>query len=146
MTPRPIHESDRERIRSMGLRVTEPRLEILAAFSRDRAISLEDVRARLQGRTSADTATIYRTVAAFERGGLLHCLRVDGIQRYFLCEHPHAEHAPEESHDDVSVSYCRGCGRIRESHRHHAPVHGDVVSCREERILRTCEDCSAMPG
>lgn len=139
---RPSAESDREKIRSIGLRATEPRLEILAVFSPEYAVSLEDVRARLQGRTSADTATVYRTVAAFERAGLLHCLRVDGAQRYFLCEHPHALSSSDGSHEDVSVSYCRGCGRVRESHHHHA-AEGEVVSCREERVLRSCADCPA---
>lgn len=59
--------SDRDKIRSIGLRATEPRMEILAVFSRDRALGLEDVRSRLRDGSRADTATIYRTVAAFER-------------------------------------------------------------------------------
>jgi Fur family ferric uptake transcriptional regulator len=59
------------RLKSAGLRVTQPRLAILAALvKRAEPASIEQIHAEL-GRSRCDLVTVYRCMAAFEEIGLV---------------------------------------------------------------------------
>lgn len=59
------------RLKSAGLRVTQPRMTILEALCRQHSpVSIEHLHAGLPP-GSCDLVTVYRCMAAFERGGLV---------------------------------------------------------------------------
>jgi len=59
------------KLKSAGLRITQPRLMILAALSRrDQPSSIEQLHADV-GLDSCDLVTVYRCIAAFEEIGLV---------------------------------------------------------------------------
>ena len=59
------------RLKSAGLRITQPRLAILAALcQREHPVSIEQIHADV-GLTTCDLVTVYRCMAAFERIGLV---------------------------------------------------------------------------
>ncbi len=98
-----------ERLREAGLRVTAPRLAILGALEADRSHpNAEQLYAALRdGHPSLSLSTVYKTLEAFLRAGLVRrvatdgSLRVDGV----LKEHDHA--------------YCRACARVFDVDRRH---------------------------
>jgi Fur family ferric uptake transcriptional regulator len=61
------------KLKAAGLRITRPRLTILAALNkRSQPVSIEDLHASLGGRTQGcDLVTVYRCMAAFEEIGLV---------------------------------------------------------------------------
>ena len=83
------------RLKAAGLRITQPRLTILAALIRQgRPTSIELIHDEL-GRKSCDLVTVYRCVAAFEEIGLvrrtyfhngtaLYALRLDDAPHYHI--------------------------------------------------------------
>jgi len=59
------------RLKSAGLRVTQPRMAILEALCRQSSpVSIENLHAGLPA-GACDLVTVYRCMAAFERGGLV---------------------------------------------------------------------------
>ena len=59
------------RLKSAGLRVTQPRMTILEALCRQTSpVSIEQLHAGLPA-GACDLVTVYRCMAAFERGGLV---------------------------------------------------------------------------
>ena len=129
-----------ERLRSVGLKATGPRLAILAALERDRRHpGAEQVHAMLAGsHPSLSLSTVYSTLEAFVRAGLIRKvngsdgrLRVDGTCR----DHDHA--------------VCRDCGMIFDVERSCYPLPQapdclpsglDVVGVRVEYEV-VCETC-----
>jgi len=105
-------ERKAERLKEAGLRVTAPRLTILAALEADRTHpTAEEIHAKLRTRhPSLSLSTVYKTLEAFLAAGLCRrvnaegSLRVDGVPR------PH-DHA-----------VCRGCGRVYDVDRAVCPV------------------------
>lgn len=72
-TQRPASQKElaTARLKSAGLRVTQPRLAILAALSRHEApTSIEQIHAEV-GTAACDLVTVYRCMSAFERIGLV---------------------------------------------------------------------------
>lgn len=70
--PRSQVELATARLKSAGLRVTQPRVAILAALcATEGPISIEKIHERV-GTDSCDLVTIYRCMAAFEKIGLVH--------------------------------------------------------------------------
>lgn len=101
-SPRPAGDAA-ARLRAAGIRVTAPRLALLAELEQNRSHpSPAEVYARLRGRhPSLSLSTVYLTVEAFAKAGLVRRLpardgrlRVDGI----VDPHDHA--------------VCRGCGSV----------------------------------
>ncbi len=92
-----------DRLKRAGLRVTGPRIAILAELEENRTHpGAEDVHRRLAARhPSLSVSTVYLTLETFARAGLVHRLpsrsgrlRVDGT----VSDHDHAT--------------CRGCGTV----------------------------------
>ena len=83
------------KLKSAGLRITKPRLTILAALvQRGRPASIESIHADL-GKRGCDLVTVYRCMAAFEQIGLvrrtffhngtgLYALSLDSAPRYHV--------------------------------------------------------------
>ena len=98
-----------ERLKGSGLRVTAPRLTILAALEADRTHpTAEEIHAKLRTRhPSLSLSTVYKTLEAFLRAGLVRRVATDGSLRVDggLKEHDHA--------------YCRTCGRVFDIDRRH---------------------------
>lgn len=60
------------RLRSAGLRITQPRIAILnALIRREQPASIEQIHNDLKGNTFCDLVTVYRCLAAFEELGLV---------------------------------------------------------------------------
>lgn len=69
--PRSQVELATARLKSAGLRVTQPRVAILAALcSAENPVSIESIHEQI-GAESCDLVTIYRCMAAFEKIGLV---------------------------------------------------------------------------
>lgn len=108
-----MHSQRAVRLREAGLKVTAPRLTILAALEADRSHpNADELFARLRvEHPSLSLSTVYKTLEAFLRAGLCRrvnaegSLRVDGTTRL----HDHA--------------VCRACGAIFDIDRRHAAVH-----------------------
>jgi len=92
-----------ERLREAGLKATGPRLAILGAVeaNRDHPSAEEIYQQLAQHNPSLSLSTVYTTLAAFIRSGLVRKLpEVDGRLRVDGVDKPH-DHA-----------ICRGCGTI----------------------------------
>jgi Fe2+ or Zn2+ uptake regulation protein len=71
-TPPAVHAECAARLRKAGLRVTEPRLALLALLGRcPQPVTIERL-FELMGDDGCDLVTIYRTVSAFEKAGLVY--------------------------------------------------------------------------
>ena len=104
--------SGADRLREVGLKVTGPRLWILAALeTRCSHPSADELFARLRARhPSLSLSTVYKTLEAFLRAGLCRRVNAEGSLRVDGTPHPH-DHA-----------VCRGCGRIFDIDRSHAAL------------------------
>jgi Fur family ferric uptake transcriptional regulator len=94
-------------LRKVGLKVTVPRLKILALFehSKTRHLSAEDVyKALLDTDEDIGLATVYRVLTQFEAAGLLKRHHFEGGHSVF--EVNHGEH-----HDHI---VCLRCGLVSE--------------------------------
>lgn len=94
-------------LRNAGLKVTVPRLKILALFehSKNRHLSAEDVyKLLLEGGEDIGLATVYRVLTQFESAGLLQRHHFEGGHSVF--EINHGKH-----HDHI---VCLRCGAVNE--------------------------------
>jgi Fur family ferric uptake transcriptional regulator len=68
--PSPVEQAAR-RLKAAGLRITQPRMAILAALARhDQPSSIERIHGEV-GSAACDLVTVYRCMAAFERIGIV---------------------------------------------------------------------------
>lgn len=96
-----------EEIRSSGLKVTVPRLQILQLFeqSEERHLTADDVFQRLkEDGSDIGLATVYRVLAQFEQAGLL-------ARNYFDSQKAVYELSDDGHHDHI---ICLDCGRVEE--------------------------------
>lgn len=99
-------------LRDAGLRVTRPRLELLAFLdSQKRPVGIQRIVAHVQG---ANRATVYRMLEVLLNVGLVRACEVGhGHLDYELASLPHHHHA-----------VCVQCGKIEE-----------IAECASERML-----------
>lgn len=93
-------------IRATGARVTQPRVEVLAALLvTGRALTHHEVERRLNRATAIDRVTIYRVLDWLTEQGLAHKIAGDDrVWRYNVAGHVHArEHAHFK---------CNRCGTV----------------------------------
>lgn len=93
-------------LKQNGLRVTDPRREVLEVFTRKQAaISHQDLESALP---EADRVTMYRTLKIFEEKGIIHKAHDDTeVTRYALC----LDHCTEHDHKDDHIHFhCDDCG------------------------------------
>jgi Fe2+ or Zn2+ uptake regulation protein len=97
-------ESQRAILRNAGLRVTQGRLNLVAALRKAaEPVSLEDA-VRLCRRRGGDPATVYRNLQALKDAGLLRVVRGVGRREMF-------ELTREAGHGHAHLS-CTSCGRV----------------------------------
>ena len=99
--------SDPRELKVTGLKVTVPRLKVLALFqhSNERHLTAEDVyRKLLEEHSDIGLATVYRVLTQFEQAGLLVRHHFEGGKAvYELNEGKHHDHL-----------VCLQCGRVEE--------------------------------
>ena len=91
------------RLRASGLRVTEARRGLLRALAGSRVPLAVDEIHRRSGRGKADRVTIYRSLEAFERAGIVRRHPLEKGRSLYALETPGHHH-----HHLV----CRACGAI----------------------------------
>ena len=107
--PSPGHDimSNAQELKTIGLKVTAPRLKILDLFEKStvRHLSAEDVYKMLIGEgLDIGLATVYRVLTQFEQAGLLRRHHFESGKAVFELD--------AESHHDHLV--CIQCGRVEE--------------------------------
>lgn len=130
-----------ERLPERGLRLTPIRLRVLEVFhTARRPLSVAQVYFAL-GQRAADLATVYRTVRAFEKTGLIErvCLS-DGLARYLATFH-------SERHTHAHYLICEVCHDVQMIHeccnkwtREEGPAGFLILGHRLE-IFGICEGC-----
>ncbi len=98
---------DLKHLKSVGLKVTSPRLKVLSLFenSKDRHLSAEDIyKVMLASDEDVGLATVYRVLTQFEQAGLLIRHHFESGKAVF--ELNHGDH-----HDHI---VCIKCGRVEE--------------------------------
>lgn len=129
-------------LRSVGLKVTLPRLKILEMLehSSTRHLSAEDIyRQLMDGGEDIGLATVYRVLTQFESAGLVTRHHFEGGHAVFELE--------RGSHHDHLV--CFSCGRVEEFHdetiekrqRQLAKDHGFRMTEHSLIIYGECEAC-----
>ena len=101
-----MHSPDDD-IKSMGLKVTMPRIRILKLFEKSdvRHLSAEDIYKMLvEEGTDTGLATVYRVLTQFEQAGLL-------VRHHFGSDKAVFELNHGSHHDHV---VCKQCGRVEE--------------------------------
>ena len=101
------HMSNAQDLKTIGLKVTAPRLKILDLFEKSavRHLSAEDVYRLLIGEgLDIGLATVYRVLTQFEQAGLLQRHHFESGKAVFeLCAENHHDHL-----------VCIQCGRVEE--------------------------------
>lgn len=95
-----------ETLRAAGLRMTKKRLGIIQALLEAKSpLSLQDIQSRVEAHSSLrpDYATVFRTVAAMEKLGLVHKVSLQRSCTYYEISDP-------RKHYDHLV--CRRCGQV----------------------------------
>jgi Fe2+ or Zn2+ uptake regulation protein len=118
-TAQKAYETAIARLRTRALRITEPRKAMLRVLSAAPApVSVEDIHLALGG-GAADLVTVYRSIEAFEKAGLVqrHPLE-SGKNLYTLSGLDHHHHI-----------MCRECGRI-----------DDIDGCAAEKFEKAARD------
>jgi Fur family ferric uptake transcriptional regulator len=94
-------------LKEFGFKVTQPRLEILKLFekNKDKHLSPDDVFSKLKSQgSSTGIATVYRVLGQFESAGIINRLKLDNDQvMYELNQGDHHDHI-----------ICVQCGKIQE--------------------------------
>lgn len=102
-----------DRIREVGLRVTDARLLVLQILARSKApLSHRQVAEKLQG--NIDQATTYRNLVKLESSGLIFIAsRVAGIARYAYSNRSNDHCHPHFTCSDCGVTECVPDARLR---------------------------------
>ncbi|MCW5766051.1 MAG: transcriptional repressor [Phycisphaeraceae bacterium] len=141
----------RRALRGAGLRVTSMRLAVLRALAgAPAALAATEIAdaAAAGAQGSADRVTVYRTLAAFEKAGLVHKIDPgDRTFRYSLTDHS-ACRGDHHDHEHPHL-VCDACGLVRCLRGAQVVVHARPGGARvpfrvrsEGVTLRgTCERC-----
>lgn len=135
-------EELRKLLKSVGLKVTASRLEILSLLSSaQKALLVGDIQSRLESRgTKASPSTVYRVLSQFVKAGLLRLYAPLGEEiRYYFYPPSQAEH----------LAVCSSCYRVIELpscpllpvvqqleeggfqvHSHRVEIYGLCASCK----------------
>ena len=94
-----------EQIRSKGLRVTEPRLQLLELLlNTNKALSVEDILQELSNQ-GYDTVTLYRNLDVFDKAGILLRIKNEEGRERFRINEPNVH---------MHVIVCRKCHHTEE--------------------------------
>ncbi|MGQ4004490.1 Fur family transcriptional regulator [Francisellaceae bacterium CB52] len=129
-------------LKEFGFKVTQPRLEILKLFNKnkDKHLSPDDVFSKLKSQgSSTGIATVYRVLGQFESVGIINRLKLENDQvMYELNQGDHHDHI-----------ICIQCNSIQEFYNDEIEelqkrivesVGGEIVD-HSLNIYVTCKDC-----
>ncbi|HET8659587.1 MAG TPA: Fur family transcriptional regulator [Micromonosporaceae bacterium] len=134
-----------ELLRSRGLRVTRPRLAVLAVLAEGGHLEVDDIASRVRARLeSVSTQAVYDVLGALSRAGLARRLEPAGSSARF-------EARAGDNHHHV---VCRSCGEIadvdctvgRAPCLDPAQAHGFEVDEAEVTFWGLCPGCQALRG
>ena len=136
---------DAEDLKSVGLKVTLPRLKILEVLenSPNHHLSVEDIyRQLIEIHEEVGIATIYRVLSQFEESGIVHKLNFENNQAvYELCGVDHHDHLVcvkcdtiIEFQDDV----------IEQHQLQIAKKHGFELTDHSLYLYGLCKDCQKV--
>jgi Fur family ferric uptake transcriptional regulator len=130
-----------ELLTRQNVRVTRPRLEVLAELSRERDdVTAQELWRRLRGRDSqTGLATVYRTLALLADKGIVDTMSHHGPELcYRLCTDAHHHHLVcSNCHRVVEVEQC-GLGTWVETV---TKQHGFVATDHRVEITGLCRAC-----
>jgi len=135
-------EARRERLATLGLRVTPNRLAVLAVFEQaTRALSHADIEAELP--QAIDAVTLYRTLDALAEAGVLSkAVGDDRVSRYALMQQA-------AQHQGHAHFHCDDCGRVyclpAKPPRQPAVPEGFAVAAVDLNVHGQCADCGTQP-
>lgn len=115
-----MKNSTSEQLKSLDLKITEPRKALLEILSQSsKPLDAEDIKKGLKKKNiSADQATIYRILKTFSEKNIVHKIALEeGKSHYELTDRPHHHHI-----------VCTSCGTIL-----------DIEECGIESIEREIE-------
>ncbi len=93
----------RDVLRGAGLRVTAPRLAVLAVISKSKHVDAESIISQVRSELGkVSQQTVYDTLHALTDVGILRCMTPDGGASLYEIEH----------HDNHHHLLCRNCGRL----------------------------------
>jgi len=134
-------------LRSVGFRATTTRVALLSLLAATgKPLSAPMIFSQLP--TSADPATIYRSLHAFEQAGLVRAVQLQaGVVHYEYAQLPHHHHVVL-SLIHISEPTCEECGRVEDvqaacpqavqSHPRFATVSGHTLE-----YSGVCYDCAS---
>ncbi|MBF0256417.1 MAG: transcriptional repressor [Gammaproteobacteria bacterium] len=136
---------DKVDLQQAGLRVTGPRLKVLAVLEahRDNHLSADDVyRILCEANDDVGVATVYRVLSQFESAGMVK-------RQVFSSERAVYELAEEEHHDHM---ICTTCGDVEEFCRAEleqmleqlAEAHGFKPLYHDLNMYGLCRRCQAQ--
>ncbi|CAM3842607.1 ferric iron uptake transcriptional regulator [Paracidovorax anthurii] len=118
-----MNDDDQPRLRGAGLKVTLPRLKIMAIFqtSEQRHLSAEDLyRQLMEQKQEISLATVYRVLGHLEQAGLLRRSSLGSGKAVY-------EFDDGQHHDHL---VCVTCGRVEE-------FHDPVIEERQQRMAQS---------
>ncbi|PJO35587.1 ferric iron uptake transcriptional regulator [Delftia acidovorans] len=142
----PLSSGGEPELRSVGLKATLPRMQVLEIFrqSASRHLHAEDVfRLLAERRAEVGLATVYRVLSQLEAAGLLLRQTFESGKAVFeLNEGPHHDHL-----------ICLQCGRVDEFSNDHiealqhqvAQAHGYRLADHRLALYGHCGACSQLP-
>ncbi len=134
--------SEKEQLRSVGLKVTHPRIRILSLLEEctKSHLSAEEVyRMLIDQEEEIGLATVYRVLTQFEQAGILK-------RHNFETGHSVFELDRGEHHDHL---LCTKCGKVEEFHNHEierlqqqiADKHGFEIMDHSLTLYGICRQC-----
>lgn len=134
--------SEKEQLKSVGLKVTHPRMRILALLEQSELIHLsaETVyRMLLEGEEEIGLATVYRVLTQFEQAGILK-------RHNFETGHSVFELDRGEHHDHL---LCTSCGKVEEFFEDRIEVIQHEIADKYQFVIEdhaltlygVCKDC-----
>src|SRR5882724_1153047 len=103
MKKHPSHDQLKSLLKEKGFKVTPGRLSILSILNKKHIpLSAEDIFKDLKGKKT-DYATVYRTLASFEKAGIIKRVDLHKDEVYFEIVGDHHHHL-----------VCTGCGTIED--------------------------------
>lgn len=128
-------------LKSHKLRVTDGRVDILDFFIRQkRTMALKDLEKEFK---TSDRVTLYRTLSAFTKNGVLHKIPDDsGHATYGLCHD--TCNSDDHFHDHMHFK-CNECGNIECLDKIIPPIDLPGYHVKEANLILngTCKTCAA---
>lgn len=124
----------REHLRSVGLRATRARVEVLEELARHDAPRTHAEVAESLAEQGRDRATVYRNLVDLSNAGLVHRFDLgDHVWRYELCRNDDHDH--DHAHDTEHPHFvCNDCGKVECLEDITVKFTGNVALLRDSQV------------